>query len=65
MFTPSGEFEAPRHHLIALDADAGLAVNGTERAALQITELVEHEQRMIAGAFAMAVPDAHLLFAIG
>jgi hypothetical protein len=34
-------------------------------AALQIAELVEHEQRVIAGAFVMPVPDAHLLFAMG
>src|SRR5271166_4387148 len=33
-------------------------------AALQIAKLVEHEQRMIAGAFVMAVPDAQLLFAV-
>ena len=40
-------------------------VAGTKRAAFQITELVEHEQRMIAGAGIMAVPDAVLLFAVG
>ena len=34
-------------------------------AALQIAELVEHEQRVIAGAFVMTVPDAHLLLAMG
>src|ERR1700730_12318262 len=35
----------------------------TQRAAFQIAELVEQEQRMITGAGIMAVPDAHLLFA--
>jgi hypothetical protein len=40
-------------------------IAGTQRAAFQITELVEHEQRVIAGASVMAVPDAHLLFAVG
>src|SRR5271157_3074106 len=33
-------------------------------AAFQIAKLVEHEQRMIAGATVMAVPDAHLLLAV-
>jgi hypothetical protein len=40
-------------------------VAGPQGAALQIAILVEHEQRMITGAFVMAVPDAHLLFAVG
>src|SRR4030081_81185 len=42
------------------------AVNiaGTKRTSFQVTELVEHEEGMIAGAFVMAVPDAHLLFAV-
>ena len=42
------------------------AVNiaGTKRAAFQVTELVEHEQRMIAGTFVMTVPDAALLFTV-
>lgn len=39
-------------------------VAGAQGAALQIAELVEHEQRMIAGTFIMTVPDAHLLFAM-
>jgi len=39
-------------------------IAGTQRAAFQITELIEHEQRMIAGAGVMAVPDAHLLLAV-
>src|SRR6516225_2441683 len=39
-------------------------VAGTQRAALQIAELVEHEQRMIAGAGVMAVPGAVLLLAV-
>src|SRR5262249_56596497 len=40
-------------------------VAGTQGAAFEITELVEHEQRMIAGAGVMPVPDAHLLLAMG
>ena len=39
-------------------------VAGTKRTSFQVTELVEHEERMIAGAFVMAVPDAVLLFAV-
>jgi hypothetical protein len=35
-----------------------------QRAPFQIAELVEHEQRMIAGAFVMAIPDAVLLLAV-
>jgi hypothetical protein len=35
-----------------------------QSASFQIAELVEHEQRMIAGAFVMAVPDAHFLLAV-
>jgi hypothetical protein len=33
-------------------------VAGTQSAAFQIAELVEHEERMIAGALVMAVPGA-------
>jgi hypothetical protein len=39
-------------------------VAGTKRTSFQVTELVEYEERMITGAFLMAVPDAHLLFAV-
>ena len=39
-------------------------VAGTQSAAFQITELIEHEQRVITGASVMAVPDAILLFAM-
>jgi len=39
-------------------------VAGTQDAALQVAELVKHEQRVVAGALVMAVPDAHLLFAV-
>jgi hypothetical protein len=39
-------------------------VAGTQLAAFQIAKLVEQKQRMIAGAFIMAVPDAVLLFAM-
>ena len=45
--------------------DVGAAqVTGTQCAACEITELVEHEQRVIAGAGVTAVPDAVLLFAV-
>jgi hypothetical protein len=40
-------------------------VAGTQSAAFQITELVEHEQRMITGAGVMTVPDAHFLLTMG
>ena len=39
-------------------------VAGTQGAAFQIAKLVEHEQRMIAGAVIVTVPDAVLLFAM-
>jgi hypothetical protein len=39
-------------------------IAGAQGVALQIAELVEHEQGMIAGAFVMAVPGAQLLFAV-
>ena len=48
-----------------LPAVGAVDVAGTQRAAFQITELVEHEQRMVAGAGVVAVPDAHLLLAMG
>ena len=35
-----------------------------QRAPFEVTELVEQEQRMIAGAGVMAVPDAHFLLAV-
>ena len=37
---------------------------GTKRAPFEVAELVEQEQRMVAGAGIMAVPDAVLLFAV-
>ena len=40
-------------------------VTGTQRASFKIAELIEHEQRMIAGALVVAVPDAILLLALG
>src|ERR1700732_889001 len=39
-------------------------VAGTKRAPFEVAELIEHEQRMVAGAGIMAVPDAVLLFAV-
>src|ERR1019366_10707602 len=47
-----------------LPAVRAVDVAGTQSAAFQITELVEHEQRMITGADIVAVPDAVLLFAV-
>jgi hypothetical protein len=40
-------------------------VAGTKRAALQIAKLIEQKQRMVTGAAIVAVPDAHLLLAMG
>src|SRR5215510_13939389 len=40
-------------------------VAGTQSAAFEVAKLVEHEQRVIAGAGEMAVPDALLLLAMG
>src|SRR2546421_8867680 len=48
----------------ALPPIGAVDVAGTQRAAFQIAELVEYEQRMIAGAGVMAVPGAVLLFAV-
>src|SRR5215470_5092930 len=49
----------------AVPAVGAVHVAGTQGAAFEITELVEHEQRMIAGAGVMPVPGAHLLLAMG
>jgi hypothetical protein len=56
---------APRRLEHAVPAVGAVHVAGTQGAAFEITELVEHEQRMIAGAGVMPVPDAHLLLAMG
>src|SRR5262249_20681610 len=48
-----------------LPAVGAVDIAGTQRAAFKITELIEHEQRVIAGAGVMAVPDVHLLLAMG
>jgi Sulfite exporter TauE/SafE len=42
----------------ALPAVGAVNVAGTQDAALQVAELVEHEQRVVAGALVMTVPDA-------
>ena len=47
-----------------LPAIGAVDVAGTTRAALQIAELIEDEQRMITGAVVVPVPDAVLLFAV-
>jgi D-serine deaminase-like pyridoxal phosphate-dependent protein len=39
-----------------LPAIGAVDIAGTQRAAFQITELIEHEQRVITGAGVMAVP---------
>jgi hypothetical protein len=49
---------------VVRDKPSAVDVAGTQSAAFQIAELVEYEERMIAGAFVMAVPHAHLLFAV-
>ena len=43
-----------KHHPPAIRA---VNVTRTQSAAFEVAELVEHEQRMIAGAFEVAVPD--------
>jgi hypothetical protein len=48
-----------------LPAVGAVDIAGTQRAAFQITELIEHEQRVITGAGVMAVPHAILLLAMG
>jgi hypothetical protein len=55
-----------RHDTIkhTLPAIGAVDVAGTTRAALQIAELIEHEQRMITGAVVVTVPEAVLLFAV-
>jgi hypothetical protein len=52
-----------RHHRLqdALPDIGAVDIAGAQSAAFQITELVEYEERMITGAFVMAVPDAHLV----
>src|SRR5499426_3764894 len=46
-------------------AVSAVHVAGTQSTAFEVAKLVEHEQRVIAGAAVMAVPDAHLLLAVG
>jgi hypothetical protein len=48
-----------------LPAVGAVDVAGAQNAAFQVAELVEYEQRMVADAFVMAIPDAHLLLAMG
>src|SRR6202023_45100 len=47
-----------------IPASCAVDVAGTKRAPFEVAELVEQEQRMVAGAGIMAVPDAVLLFAV-
>ena len=46
-------------------AVSAVHVAGTQSTAFEVAKPVEHEQRVIAGAGIMAVPDAHLLLAVG
>src|SRR5262249_1806887 len=46
-------------------AVSAVHVAGTQSTAFEVAKLVEHEQWVIAGAGVMAVPDAHLLLAVG
>jgi len=48
-----------------IPAIGAVHIAGTQHAAFQIAELIEHEQRVVAGALVMTVPDAVLLFAMG
>ena len=48
-----------------LPAIGAVDVAGTKLTAFQIAEMVEQEQRVVAGASEVAVPDAHLLIAVG
>ena len=48
-----------------LPAVGAVDIAGTQSAAFEVAKLIEHEQRMIAGAGVMAVPHAHLLLAVG
>jgi hypothetical protein len=47
--------------VIAGNSLAAVDVPGTKRTSFQVTELVEHEEQMIAGAGIVAVPDAVLV----
>src|ERR1700758_1877294 len=49
----------------ALPAIGAVDVAGTQHAAFQIAKLVEEEQWMVTGAAIVAVPEAHLLLAMG
>src|SRR6516162_6934741 len=49
-------------HVVPVSA---VHVAGTQSTAFEVAKLIEHEQRVIAGAGVMAVPDAHLLLAVG
>jgi hypothetical protein len=56
-----------RHHRLQHRAPAvgGVHVARPQRAALQVAELVEHEERVVAGAAEVAVVGAALLLAVG
>ena len=48
-----------------LPAVSAMHVARTQCTAFEITKLVEHKERVVARAFVVAVPDAHLLLAMG
>jgi hypothetical protein len=48
----------------SLPSVGAVNIAGSQRATFQIAELVEHKRWVIAGAFVMAVRDAHLLLAV-
>jgi hypothetical protein len=56
----------PRHDRLqnAVPPVGAVDVARAQGAAFQIAKLVEHEQRMIAGAVILAIPDAVFLFAM-
>jgi hypothetical protein len=56
----------PRHDRLqhCLPSVGAVNIARAQRATFQIAELVEHEQRMVAGAVIVAIPDAVLLFAV-
>ena len=60
---PLVAFDNRRQH--TLPSVGAVDVAGTKRAALHVPELIEQKQRMITRAAKMAVPHAHLRFAVG
>jgi len=57
--------ERLQHNPAIVPAVSAVHVAGTQSTAFEVAKLVEHEQRVIADAGVMAVPDADLLLAVG